>query len=87
MIQCEAITNWKEKKLEVYKRAYERLCKRLVQEDFEQILAEKREEIQKFIFLYFKVRKSLDVDSMDLQGAGNSFFFILWVRDTLIFNN
>lgn len=74
VIQCEPITNWKEKKLEVYKKAYERLCKRLVQEDFEQILAEKREEIQKFIFLYFKARKSLDVDSMDLQGAENEFY-------------
>lgn len=74
MIQCESITNWEEKKVEVYKRAYERLCKRLVQEDFEQILAEKREEIQKFIFLYFKARKSLDVDSMDLQVAENEFY-------------
>ena len=75
MIQCEPKTDWREKKQEVYKKAYERLCKRLPQENFDYILTKKREEIQKFIFLYFKARKKSDINSMDLKAAEQEFQF------------
>ena len=75
VIQCEPKTDWREKKQEVYKKAYERLCKRLPQENFDYILTKKREEIQKFIFLYFKARKKSDINSMDLKAAEQEFQF------------
>lgn len=74
IIQCEPKINWREKKQEVYKRSYERVCKKLLQENLNYILTGKREEIQKFIFLYVKARKEVDIDSMNLKGAEEEFY-------------